>query len=291
MIEVAAERGMYDFEFMGVPVTMEPGLAELESKAANVIKRIVEEERLHHDDQNERTTLACFLAVQMVRTRAVYVTQQDWMKRLEKWLRAEGAPEEFFKADPHVGTGENAEKVLLARMIHSASSDFAPALAEKDWVLLKTDLNTPYLIGDHPLAMFNHIDHSPRGNLGIKVQGIELYFPLNPTLALGMWCPSIQQTLLEGFKKLDGLSESAPEAVAPYMQAWEDGIQIVEAIRSGSTLPSRPDNITHFNSLQIATSERFLFSCNGDFALAEQMIRDNPAFKHGKRVDEATGKF
>ncbi|MGP1679948.1 MAG: DUF4238 domain-containing protein [Burkholderiales bacterium] len=290
-IEIAAERGMYDFEFMGVPMTMEPALAALESKAAPMIERILKEETLNHSDPNERSTLAVFLAVQMIRTRAVWQKHQDFLGRMEAWLRQEGASEEFFKPDPLVGGGENAEKAQRARMISNAALDFGPTIAEKDWVLLKTEGEVPYLIGDHPFTMFNQTDHSPRGDLGLKVKGIELYFPLSRTLALAMWCPSLQQELLDGFKRLDTLAEHSPDLVRPYLKAWEDGVRIVEAIRSGTALLNQPESVTHFNSLQISTAERFVFSCDGDFTLAEEMIHDNPELRFGRRLEEATGKF
>lgn len=59
-IEVAAERGMYDFEFMGTPMTLEPALAKLEDKAALVIERVVREETLDHSRPEERAALAGF---------------------------------------------------------------------------------------------------------------------------------------------------------------------------------------------------------------------------------------
>jgi hypothetical protein len=106
-----------------------------------------------------------------------------------------------------------------------------------------------------------------------------------------MWCPSIQQQLLDGFKRLDELAERAPELASQYIKAWEDGVQIVEAIRSGNALRNRAESVTHFNSLQIATAERFVFSSDEDFMLVEQMIQDNPELRFGRRLEEATGKF
>jgi hypothetical protein len=290
-LAVAAERGMYEFDFAGVPMTVEPALAALESEAAVIIDGIVRAEKLDHADRNQRGTLARFLAVQLVRTRAVWATQQDIFKRMEAWLRREGAPEDFFEPDPYVGERENAEKAIRARMICNAAADYGLMIAEKDWVLLKTEENAPYLIGDHPFAMFNDVDHSPRGNLGLKVKGIQLYFPLSRTLALGLWCPSHQQFLLDGFRRLDALSEKSPGLVRPYLDAWRDGIRIVEAIQRGTPISSKPENVLHFNSLQVSTAEQFVFSPDGDFTLVEEMIRENPELRIGHRLEEATGKF
>ena len=59
LISVAAEYGMYDFEFMGQPVSIEPNLASLESKAAESIARLSREEKFDLADPMERATLAC----------------------------------------------------------------------------------------------------------------------------------------------------------------------------------------------------------------------------------------
>lgn len=288
---VAAERGMYDFEFMGFPLTIEPSLSALESEAAAFIGKILQTGRLNHTDADERGVLARFLAVQLVRTRAVTASLQDISKRMEAWLRAEGAPEDFFKTDPFVGDGLNAEKAMRAKMISNAAADYGPSLADKDWVLLKTVESAPFFIGDHPLTMFNEIDHSPRGSLGLNFNGIQLYFPLSPTLGLALWCRSHQKLLLDYFRRLDALSRRSPELVKPYIDAWSDGIQIVEAIQQGTPILSKPENVEHFNSLQISTAERFVFSSEGDFTLVDEMVRDNPALRFGHRLEEATGKF
>lgn len=290
-LDVAAECGMYDFKFLDTPLTLEPALAKLESRAASVVKRIMQDGTLHPADSEERAVLSHFLAVQMVRTRAIWVTQQELFGRMQTWLRENGASEDFFRPDPYVGSGENAEKALRASMICKAEVHFAPAIAEKDWVLLKSDSESPYLIGDHPFAMFNQVDHHPRGNLGLKVRGIELYFPLSPTLALALWCPSLQREVLDGIARLDALADRNPSVMQQYIKVWEDGRQTVEAIRTGSALKSRAENVLHFNSLQVSMAERFVFSSNGDFALVEQMIQENPELKFGRRFEEATGKF
>ena len=40
-VGVAAERAIYDFEFQGVPLTLEPALSSLETKAAEVTARVI----------------------------------------------------------------------------------------------------------------------------------------------------------------------------------------------------------------------------------------------------------
>lgn len=290
-IAVAAEYHMYDFEFAGEQVTIEPGLADLESKSAEFVVRLIREEKFAFDNPMERATLASFLAVQMVRTRAVIEQSNDIMTRMRGWLDAQGgAPEGFFAPDPLVGDGVNAEKAMLARLITNAITQFAPALVDKDWVLLKTDSKHPLVLGDHPFAMFNDRDSGPRGNLGIGCEGIQIYFPLSPTLALGLWCHSLQD---ECWNMVEALHQRSigSELTAGEVRGLKIATSAIEAIRDGTPLHMEPASVLHFNSLQVRSAERFVFGSTDDFSLVQEMVHSDPTMRRGQRMTEATGKF
>lgn len=288
--KLAAKNNFYDFDFMGEPVTIEPMLAHVESKAGEHIARIVKDCRLNVNDSEERGELAAFFAIQMVRTPAVLATSRDMFGRMEAWLRAEGAPQDFFIPDPLVGEGGNAERAMMARNICNAPNDYGPALIKKDWLLFQTDNKHPYLIGDHPLTMHNMIEKEGRGNLGVAVDGIELYFPLSPNLALGIWCPSHREMLIKSLQSMDKLA-AASNASRDWDKARSDVLAILEALQTGEPLRSNPENVEFFNSLQTSTAERFVFSSTDDFSIVKEMIQTNPELRHGRRMNEATGKF
>jgi hypothetical protein len=289
-ISVAAEYGMYDFEFNGDSLTIEPGLADLETQAADYVSRIVKEKRLDLDDPMERVTLARFLAVQMVRTRAIQETQADLMGRLREWLEKEVATQEFFAPDPFVGEGENAAKAFMAKMICNAPKDYGPALLEKDWLLIATEEKHPFLMGDHPFAMVNDVDLPGRGNLGITCEGIQIYLPLSPTLALALWCPSLQQQLLLFVEKMKG-KRMASELSEADRKASRQAVEIVDAINKGVPLMYELENALRFNSLQVIHAERFVFSNQKEFPLVRDMVEKDPLLRRGRRMTEATGKF
>lgn len=280
----------YDFEFMGAPMSVESILSHVESKASKHIARIVKNRHLNINDPDERGELAAFFAIQMVRTPAVQATHSEIFNRMEAWLRANGASQELFAPDNAVGKGENAERAMMARNILNAPKDYGPALIDKDWLLMQTDNKHPYLIGDHPLTMHNMVEQKGRGNLGIAVDGIELYFPLSPELALAIWCPSHHQMLTDSIQSFDRLTETF-NSDRNWGGAKNEVLAILEAIQSGKPLRSKPDNVEFFNSLQVATAERFVFSSNNDFSLVKEMIRTNPELRFGRRMHEATGKF
>lgn len=287
---VAAENGLYDFVFMGMPMTMEPSLAKLESNAAQHLAQIEDSRRLSAPLSEARVQLACFLAVQMVRTRARMNTFADISQRMEIWLRAQGMDEGYFASDPKVGDGENARRALWAKQISNAPKDFAPALLKKDWLLLQTSRQHPFIIGDSPLAMFNMIDRAPRGNLGINVEGIEIYLPINPQLTLGLVCPTLTETLNDGAEQYTFISHLA-DARARFCGAMSGANSILAAIAGGVPFPCTPENVDFHNSLQVIEAERFVFSISDDFSLVREMIASNPTLRRGPRMVEAAGKF
>jgi hypothetical protein len=289
--KLAAMNNFYDFEFMGSLMSVETMLSHVESKAGKHIANIIKNCQLNVDDPLERGELAAFLAIQMVRTPATTAMYGDMFTRMEDWLRANGAPKEFFNPDPAVGEGENAQRAMMAKNIVNAPIDFGPAFIDKDWLLLQTDNKHPYLIGDHPLIMHNMVKQEGRGNLGVGVEGIEIYFPLSPALALAIWCPSHRQLLMDTIQRFDDPTESNSRSMKNFTIAKDNALKIVEAIRTGKALRSAPENVEFFNSLQIATAERFIFSSNDNFSLVKDMVRTNPELRHGRRMHEATGKF
>lgn len=76
-VGVAAERAIYDFDFQGVPLTLEPALSSLETKAAEVTARVIAAQALPPAWHEERAILASFMAVQLVRTNAMMATLDD----------------------------------------------------------------------------------------------------------------------------------------------------------------------------------------------------------------------
>ena len=289
--KIAAINGYYNFDFDGISLSLEPGLAELEGKVANYFRRIIRNKKLNPWNPFERGHIARFLAIQLVRTPAIIAQSKDFETRMEAWLRSEGMHEDFFKIDSKLGTPENAERVSMARNIYNAPKDYGPLISRKDWILFETSIEQPFLIGDHPIVMHNSKDMGLRGNLGLKVEGIEIYMPLSPTLTLGIMCPSHRQEIVKGVKNLCKASKKSPDSVSSYIPTWVEVLDILKAIKKGVPLKAKSENVDFFNSLQISTAERFIFSKEKDFSLAVSMIERHPSIKHGRRMEEANRKF
>lgn len=98
-VGVAAERAIYDFEFQGVPMTLEPSLSSLETKAAEVTAQIIQSRKIDPECHMDKAILASFLAVQLVRTKSTMATLDDLSDRMENYFRSEGTLDEYFEPE------------------------------------------------------------------------------------------------------------------------------------------------------------------------------------------------
>jgi hypothetical protein len=287
---VAAERGRYDFDFEGVPMTYEPSLAELEAKAATLTKRIVEARSLSVLSAEDRAVLATFLSIQLVRTNAARAQFRHIGTIMADWVRESAGddPEARQAAEKFLGQPtESDERRRLAAMLHNAPRDFGDLLLQKVWSLAETSHRYPFLIGDHPVAMFNNIDHGPRGNVGVAVLGIEIYLPLSPEFQLCLYCP----TLVAGLRAGQDIFQSPAlpdELVQSIRFAKESAREMVACFDSGSPCQWQPENVDYCNSIQILQAERYVMSCVDAFDMVREMINEDPHVRHGRRSQQAS---
>lgn len=290
-VGVAAERAIYDFEFQGVPMTLEPSLSSLETKAAEVTSKIIQSRKIDPEWHMDKAILASFLAVQLVRTKSTMATFDDLSDRMENYFRSEGAPDEFFELEPEVGDMANARKAHYARMITNAPKDLAPLLIDKVWHLLQTEESDPFLLGDHPVARFNEPGVGGRGTSGLRSKGVQIYFPLTPTLALCLMCQTYLDTMIDGIERIDRLCAAQIGNTTELRKLRSETMPQIEAMLTGGVIKCRRDSVEHFNSLQIIEAERYVFSRKCEFQLAKEMIAADDATRHGPRMVEGSGAF
>lgn len=270
---VASESRFYDFELDGEAISLEPILTKIESAAKRVVERILNEDTLGVLGEEERGQLAVFCSIQMARTRSF---REQWLyfpRMLREELEKRGDKvEEGSQAEQLIQDfTENEVKAESGRFMLNAPEMFAEHFMSKHWVLAATDAKHPFLISDNPLTRQNMIERPHRGNLGLTVPGIEIYLPLAPTRALGMWCTSLTTPILEQAEELRKFAPGYAEALA-------------DAIRTGNPLPYAEENVENFNSLQVWQAERYVFSSKEDFALAHDMITADSRLRAGPRM-------
>ena len=282
---VAAESGFYDIQFQEHTLTLEPSLAQLEGKAAAIVGKLLAASNVRALSDDDRAMLAVFFSVQMMRTRAAREQWRHMGNVLAKEIRRIAPDNSQELIEKYVGPepDKNEETLQSIRLIRSAPQKFALHFLDKAWVLLKTDRRHPFCIGDHPLGMQNANPREFCGNIGLAVDGIEIYFPLDPEYALGMWCPTLEAEMRQGLGKLNSLSPSVSLLDSEFAGRKLYLEQTVSAIDAGHPLRYLPENVTNFNSIQIANAERYVFASSDDFALVRDMLRSNPELRTGRR--------
>ncbi|WP_394908091.1 DUF4238 domain-containing protein [uncultured Mesonia sp.] len=122
------------------------------------------------------------------------------------------------------------------------STSFYEILMNKVWML--SESNNSFLISDNPVTLQNTTDTSEiRGTLGLESFGIEIYLPLSPSLTLCLFCEKL-------FKNSGYNKKYIPN------------------------LTCEPENVENINSLQIAYSERFIFSHKNEFELVKKQLKN-----------------
>ena len=264
--KIAAENGFYDFEIDGSKHSLESSLGTLESQTAAVIKTLLTDECSNRLSTTAKHWVAVFAAVQLLRTRRRQNNNLAQNQALRiAIIKVGGNPakatidgEKFASLTPE----EN--RLYCMTTLGELAGQLSEQFENKLWVLQKTNIDVPFLIGDSPVALNNILNqHSFKSTTGLAVPGIEIYLPLSSTLTLGFFCPTIR-TFLRSL-------QSTPFADEDFLRAL-DGTHV-------ATL--NPDNTKFLNWLQIAYAERFVYAREDNFDLVREMIAANSSFRTG----------
>lgn len=269
---VAAESNFYDSNFGDVTASLEPALSKVESQARSPIDALCRHKQLRKLDQDDRSNISLFLAVQFLRTRSTRDGTRDLIDALRTKLSGMAT-----SGDIHSGlmsASEEDVKTIALRMLAKAP-EYVPHFLAKRWMLFSAPVGSSFFIGDNPVALTNRRDFGPYGNLGLAVPGIEIYVPLSSNLMLGLLSPEIVDELEEGVRRVRDKSILDDSSVGEIAQ-------IGVAIDGGTTLPCNEENRAYMNSLQVMFASRFVFCADDDFALIRRMLRDDPAYARGR---------
>jgi hypothetical protein len=277
------ETNYYNFEIEDEKLTLEHDLSKIEDIIAPYIKRIIEERSVAILKDKERIELSVFLSIQMVRIPSFSAMANDLRQQIKNIAIKQGAPENYFEIYSATDKVGNVESIFRASQIMTAHEQ-AKYFVNKDWFLMETDAEHPFIIGDNPLCLHNDISFGAYGNLGLAVPWIQIYFPLTPTLALAIYCPSHYNKFLSFSKNISYICKKDLRMLGIYGNLYKKSNNIVDAIKTGGVLNQKSENVIFFNSLQISSAERFVFSSSKDFSLAQKMIQRNPKLKKGNRA-------
>ena len=271
---VAGETGFYDIEIPEGVLTMEPTMGHIESAAAGVIDRVRKDESFTSLSEEDRIILALFVAVQHLRTQQFRANLLDMDRQLQRILGERGGDVNNVRNYTPLRGAEDVKAASMG-MLPGLAVALLPHILDKTWLLLRASPETPFIIGDNPVALDNQHDFGFYGNIGFGVHGIEIYMPISDTLSGYFLCPSHSESFARSFATLEELRTVTPDH--PEVQRLQQRVgPMFAALHQGVPLPCSSDVILRHNSLQVLYAERWLFSPNDNFELPNRMIADNP---------------
>jgi hypothetical protein len=280
--KAGGQKYYYNFEIADEKLTLENYLCKIENKVAPYIKKIIKEKNVSILQDKERIELSIFLSIQMVRVPSFSNRANDLSQQIKNIAIKQGAPESYFEENKIMSEDKNIESIFRANQIMTAHEQ-AKYFIEKDWFLIETDIENPFFIGDNPVCLHNDEKYGVYGNIGLAVKGIQIYFPLTPTLALAIYCPSHYNKFSDSAKYFEKICKKDLRILKFFGDKYTKTKKIIDVIKTGTVLKPEPENVIFFNSLQIQFAERFIYANSNNFELVEKIIAENDNLKKGIR--------
>ena len=227
---VASENCFYDIIPGQRENSFEYLMGRAESDIAPIILKIIKERSLNILTTDDKVLLALFIALQLNRTKSALREVERINKELLDFVKA-GIQSAKVNFEEH-----SSREVWLSTFYSTPT--FANHIMNKLWFLLESEKK--FYTSDNPVVMQNILNRKPnRGTLGLNSDGIEIYFPLSPSLLLCLLCERSYDILKD------------------------------------NELPCSAENIENINSLQVVYSDRFIFSSQNNFELVNEMVSKN----------------
>jgi len=219
--------------------SLEARFGRLESVFGNCYRRLIKTRTLGCLSSDDKMIISYYVAAQELRTKEFRQMLGDMVRQLREHLSKEKMSEELERQLNKAMSNESIEGLHTSML--GDIPQFAETYGTMKWVLFKSRTSMSYWTSDHPVVRYNPVDLRPYGNMGLMNRGIQIYFPLTTRLILSFCDPEL------------------------YAQ-----------IPSENNVTD-PENVVFQNWLQVACSTRHVFSRDGDFSLAERIIRENPS--------------
>ncbi len=259
--DVAHENFFYEYHGDAGHIEYENLMQKIDSIGARIIGDITSKAILPNSVE-DRIWLSYYIATQMIRTPMTRGDMENFRQLvISKW----GKDIKAHPDDPKT-IGEYGPEDAKASSLHLLKDvpSFANLLQEKAWFLCETPPTAPYIVSDNPVVRHNMIDRWPRGNLGLKNDGIEVYMPLSPRFSIHAAC-----------KKLAAVALMTSELSSTFARA------LVEK----TPIHYKLENVEFTNSLQVIWAERFIFAKEQwHLDMPLDMLHTNPELKNGPGV-------
>lgn len=260
-----------------------------EDVAAPVLKKILAAESVKTLSEDERATLATFVTIQHLRSKQSRRT----FELIREYMQSHfpGIPQSDYPTD--VFSPTELDKYASLDFLVKNLAQLTNLVAEKDLLLVEIKCRGSFWISDHPVILHNDNPRGYEGNTGLGVQGIQIYMPISPQFAIAFFCPTLAEELERGMKKISEVRSSRfslhfasgtfSEKISfelAHMNEQKRKVQLhLNAIRDDQKVYFNDQNLLFLNSHQVLSAFRFLAAATDEFALALDMIRENPKLR------------
>ncbi len=269
------------------PQNIEDWLANnIEREGIKVIQKIMKDRSISNLNSKDKEKLAGWLLVQDVRTTEYRNDLRQGFEMitksiLERNLLGEVAFEslnEFIEEDPI----KNIQFSMMKRF-----ERYAPIIAsDYHWMLIENNTGFSYYTSDHPVMKGNSYLKSLEkiakqklfgSGMGLFSKGIELHLPLNPELKLVI----LNLEPLDDFlREIWTTIEKNPHLYPIFWRLFPH--DKIKELRSDK-LEAVYDNILHSNDRITGLSNRFIYSIDNNFEIAEDLLEREPEFRNENR--------
>lgn len=236
---IASELDFYESSDTGI----ERLLGKVEDGFTPAYRRLREAQSLDAIGTEDRAVIALFLAVQLIRTAEFRAQVKSTVSHIDEWSKLHN-----HNLDPSYTTitEEQCRQVQISSMMTTIPG-IAELMCQMKWIRLRNQTPMPFWTSDHPISFHNPRPSEITGNLGLRCRGIQVFFPLSPTLTLCL-CD------------------------------WMDYGALPNDLVTNDV-----QNVIFQNDLQVRSSTRFVFSRSSDFALATAILDEYPDVAHPDR--------
>ncbi len=238
---------------------LEKAFAKAEGRWSDLLNSVLTRIRNRSDLRltvAERLEISLMMSLQMARTPLARETDEQIMSALVRTLKRNGATDESLSRckPPILATPEqwNTKGFHIGALLHHDSVlNRQKIFSEHIWSFLRSAGHGSFYISDHPMSLRPHMKGGWMSHSGIASPGIEIAFPLAHDVLLVMF----ERTYFSKIMHVDGTVNDM----------WS------------------PENVLFYNSMQVQSSLRFVYSRTADFRHAKLVCDNEPRYRDPNR--------
>lgn len=257
---VACKKAFYDFP-SDESQPVENALKEIEGDFTNVLKALLD---IAHSKQpipkEFKAVFAPYIVMQILRTPDFRLGYRETMEKamqklLPVMMKSENISINF--SDLDIRLNPDVEPALHAEFMFNQKTiqEYSAAICNHVWKIGYSVQKHPLYTSDNPVVIIPHKKADWQSSYtGLASEGVEIAYPLDPYHILLM----------------------------SHISHYKNSLQIAN-IFDGRPVSLSRDNITFYNSKQVFSSTRQIYSISDDFKLAEEICKKNPEYNDPSR--------